>query len=170
MKKRAPVVWFTGLPGSGKTTVSRALAEHLRSFDQQVEVLDGDVVRTTLSKGLGFSRADRDENIARIAFVADLLSRNGVTVVVAAITPYQEARDRARALIGRIVEVYVATPLEVCAERDTKGLYERARAGEVQFFTGVSDPYEVPSSPEVTVDTSRDSVEDCVLRIRKHLG
>jgi adenylylsulfate kinase len=148
------VIWFTGLPGAGKSTLAQALAPRLRAQGRRVEILDGDAVRTQLSKGLGFSREDRDTNIARIAFVAHLLARNGVVVLVAAISPFRKARDEARALIGDFVEVHVAPPLEVCIRRDVKGLYTKAMAGEVRAFTGISDPYEEPLSPELRVDTS----------------
>jgi adenylylsulfate kinase len=162
---KASVIWFTGLSGAGKTTITDALVPELRARGERVEVLDGDVVRTNLSKGLGFSREDRDTNIARIAFVADLLARNGVIVVVAAISPYRNTRDDARSLIeknARFVEVHVAPPLETCIERDVKGLYKKAIAGELKGFTGISDPYEEPLSPEVRIDTSRVSVAEAV--------
>ena len=148
------VIWFTGLSGAGKTTLAEALVPELRAAGRQVELLDGDVVRTHLSKGLGFSREDRDTNIARIAFVAHLLARNGVTVLVAAISPFRRPREEARKLIGDFVEVHVAPPLEECIKRDVKGLYKKALSGEIQQFTGVSDPYEAPLAAEITVDTS----------------
>ncbi len=162
---KGTVIWFTGLSGAGKTTITDALVPELRARGDRVEVLDGDVVRTHLSKGLGFSREDRDTNIARIAFVANLLARNGVTVVVAAISPYRSTRDAARVLVeqsARFVEVHVAPPLETCIARDVKGLYRKAIAGEIKEFTGISDPYEAPLSPEVRIDTSNVSVEDAV--------
>jgi adenylyl-sulfate kinase len=152
------VIWFTGLPGAGKSTLAQALAPRLLAQGRRVEILDGDAVRTHLSKGLGFSREDRDTNIARIAFVAHLLARNGVAVLVAAISPFRKARDEARALIGDFVEVHVAPPLEECIRRDVKGLYAKAMAGEVRSFTGISDPYEEPLSPELRLDTSVVSV------------
>jgi adenylyl-sulfate kinase len=155
---RGVVVWFTGLSGAGKSTLTDALVPELRAAGRRVEVLDGDVVRTHLSKGLGFSREDRDANVARIAFVAHLLARNGVVVLVAAVSPFRAARDAARALIGDFVEVHVAPPLEECIKRDVKGLYKRALAGEIPQFTGVNDPYEAPLSPEVEIDTSKVSV------------
>jgi adenylyl-sulfate kinase len=161
------VIWFTGLSGAGKTTIADALVPRLRAR-QRVEVLDGDVVRTHLSKGLGFSREDRDTNIARIAFVAHLLARNGVWVVVAAISPYRAARDAARAVIerdARFIEVHVAPPLEACIARDVKGLYKKAIAGELPGFTGISDPYEEPLAPEVRLDTSHITVEQAVQRV-----
>ncbi|HEY7266740.1 MAG TPA: adenylyl-sulfate kinase, partial [Solirubrobacterales bacterium] len=138
-------IWFTGLSGAGKTTISKIVEEELRKRGSRIEVLDGDVVRENLSKGLGFSKEDRDTNIRRIAFVADLLSRNGVPVITAAISPYRELRDEARELMGdRFIEVFVKASVEVCAERDVKGLYEKAFKGEIKEFTGVSDPYEPP--------------------------
>lgn len=153
--ERGFVVWLTGLSGAGKSTIATALAAELQTRGRRrVELLDGDVVREHLSRGLGFSREDRDENVARIAFVAHLLARNGVAVVVSAISPYREARESARRTIGDFVEVHVAPPLEECIRRDVKGLYARAIAGEIPSFTGVSDPYEAPSNPEITVDTS----------------
>jgi adenylyl-sulfate kinase len=154
-------LWFTGLSGAGKTTISKIVEDELRKRGSRVEVLDGDVVRENLSKGLGFSKEDRDTNIRRIAFVADLLSRNGVPVITAAISPYRELRDEARELMGdRFIEVFVKASVEVCAERDVKGLYEKAFKGEIKEFTGVSDPYEPPLSPELTLDTEHDSAEE----------
>lgn len=163
---RGFVVWLTGLSGAGKTTIAEALAPLLRAAGLRVEVLDGDVVRTHLSKGLGFSREDRDLNVERIAFVAHLLARNGVAVLVAAISPFRAARERARAMIGDFVEVHVAPPLEACVARDVKGLYRRAVAGEIPSFTGVNDPYEPPSSPEVVVDTSVVDLPTALARVR----
>ena len=158
-------VWFTGLSGAGKTTLSARVAEAIRTRGTKVEVLDGDVVRTNLSKGLGFSREDRDTNIRRIGFVAKLLTRNDVAVVVAAISPYRAVRDEVRAEIGAFVEVFVRCPVEELIRRDVKGLYERALRGEVAQFTGVSDPYEEPLNPEVVVDTDRETVEESVGKI-----
>ena len=164
------VLWFTGLSGAGKSTLADALVPRLRAAGKKVEVLDGDVVRTNLSKGLGFSREDRDTNIARIAFVANLLARNGVIVLVAAISPFRNARDDARSLIGQnFVEIHVAPPLEECIKRDVKGLYKKAIAGEIAQFTGVSDPYEEPLSPEVKIDTSTVSVDAGVALIEAQL-
>lgn len=164
------VLWLTGLSGAGKSTLAIALVPRLRAAGKRVELLDGDVVRTHLSRGLGFSREDRDANVARIAFVAQLLARNGVFVVVAAISPFRGPRDDARKAIGRgFVEVHVAPPLETCIERDVKGLYKRALSGEITQFTGVSDPYEEPLSPEVRVDTSTISVDEGVARIEQKL-
>jgi adenylylsulfate kinase len=166
---RGFVVWLTGLSGAGKSTIAEALAPELLAAGKRVEVLDGDVVRTHLSRGLGFSREDRDLNIARIAFVAHLLARNGVAVIVSAISPYRSTREAARATIGDFVEVHVAPPLEECVRRDTKGLYKKALAGEIQQFTGVSDPYEPPDAPEITVDTSTIDVRAAVQRVKAKL-
>jgi adenylylsulfate kinase len=158
-------LWFTGFSGAGKTTVSAIVGKELRDRGLKVEVLDGDIVRTHLSKGLGFSRADRDTNIRRIAFVSKLLTRNGVAVIVAAISPYRNIRDEVRADIGRFVEVFVKCPLETCMERDVKGLYKRAMAGEIPAFTGVSDPYEEPLSPELVLETHREDPETSARRV-----
>ena len=159
-------LWFTGLSGSGKTTITTHLVKELRRRGSKLEVLDGDIVRENLSKGLGFSKEDRDTNIRRIAFVADLLSRNGVPVITAAISPYREIRDEARELMGeRFIEVFVKASVEVCAERDVKGLYEKAFKGEIKEFTGVSDPYEPPLNPELTLDTEHDSAEEDAAKI-----
>ena len=147
-------IWFTGLSGSGKTTCSALVAQKLAECGLPVEILDGDMVRENLSKGLGFSREDRDINIRRIGFVADLLTRHGVFVCVAAISPYRAVRDEVRDKVGRFVEVYCNAPLEVLEERDVKGLYRKAREGKIANFTGVSDPYEAPLSPDVMVDSS----------------
>lgn len=146
-------LWFTGLSGAGKSTIARIVERELRSRGLRVEVLDGDEVREHLSKGLGFTKEDRDTNIRRIGYVAKLLTRNGVVAITAAISPYRQTRDEVRAQIGRFIEVYVKTPLEVCARRDVKGLYRRALAGEIPHFTGVSDPYEEPLNPEIVVET-----------------
>jgi adenylyl-sulfate kinase len=143
-------VWFTGLSGSGKTTIAKLVERELRGRGHRVEVLDGDVVRTHLSKGLGFSKEDRDTNIRRIGWVCEVLSRNDVVAIAAAISPYRDVRDEVRGNIGRFVEVYVTAPIEVLAERDVKGLYRKALAGDLPNFTGVSDPYEPPLEPDVT--------------------
>jgi adenylylsulfate kinase len=159
-------LWFTGLSGAGKTTISKIVEEQLRERGSRIEVLDGDVVRENLSKGLGFSKEDRDTNIRRIAFVADLLSRNGVPVITAAISPYREIRDEAREVMGdRFIEVFVKASVEVCAERDVKGLYEKAFKGEIKEFTGVSDPYEPPLNPELVLDTEHDSAEEDAAKV-----
>lgn len=163
---RGFTVWMTGLSGAGKSTISSLLEQRLCDAGLGVEVLDGDVVRTHLSKGLGFSREDRDTNILRIAFVASLLTRHGVAAITAAISPFAETRQRAREQIGPdFVEVYVHCPLEELVRRDVKGLYAKALRGEVQNFTGVSDPYEEPEHPDVTVHTDRETVEQSVEKI-----
>jgi adenylyl-sulfate kinase len=153
------------LSGAGKTTITHILESRLRAGSAKVEVLDGDVVRTHLSKGLGFSKEDRDTNIKRIGFVCELLSRNGVIAIAAAISPYREVRDYVRSQIDNFVEVYAHCPLETLIERDVKGLYKKALAGEIKEFTGVSDPYEAPENPEVTVDSSRETPEQSANKI-----
>ena len=158
-------LWFTGMSGAGKSTISAILEKRLREAGANVEVLDGDEVRTHLSKGLGFSKEDRDTNIRRIGWVCELLSRNGVIAIAAAISPYRAVRDEVRARIADFVEVYVECPVEVLAERDVKGLYKKALAGEISQFTGVSDPYEPPLHPEVVVNSSTETPEDSAQRI-----
>ncbi|MGA3052702.1 MAG: adenylyl-sulfate kinase [Candidatus Korobacteraceae bacterium] len=159
------IVWFTGLSGAGKTTISEAVRTELLARHLRVEVLDGDAVRKDLSKDLGFTRAGRDENIRRIGYVAGLLARNGVIVLVSAISPYRAGREEIRRRFGRFVEVFVNAPLDVCVERDPKGLYKKARAGLLMNLTGVDDPYEPPISPEVECCTDRESVEDSVTKV-----
>lgn len=158
-------LWFTGLSGSGKSTISHRITERLRAAGRRVELLDGDIVRTNLSQGLGFSKEDRDTNVRRIGFVCELLSRNGVIAVVAAISPYREARDRVRANIPEFIEVYVECPLDVLAERDVKGLYKQAMAGLIPHFTGVSDPYEPPLNPELWIRSDEEPAEQSVERV-----
>ncbi len=155
-------IWFTGLSGAGKSTLATALAERLTALGRNVEVLDGDIVRTHLSKGLGFSREDRDINIKRIAFVCSLLTRNGVICISAAISPYREARAWARNEIGNFVEVYLKCPIEVCRQRDVKGLYKLVDEGKITGFTGVDDPYEEPEYPELVIETDKETVEESV--------
>jgi adenylylsulfate kinase len=167
--ERGFTVWFTGLSCAGKTTVSKKVAEGLLKRGLKVEVLDGDVVRTNLSKGLGFSKEDRDTNIKRIGFVCKLLSRNGVVAIGAAISPYREVRDYNRQQIGDFVEVYCKCPLEVCIERDVKGLYKKALAGEISNYTGVSDPYEEPLNPEVVLETDKETLEQSVGKVIRKL-
>lgn len=159
-------LWFTGLPAAGKSTVAAAVARELRERGARVEVLDGDLVRRELCADLGFSAEDRNENVRRLAVVADLLSRNGVVACVAAISPYRSAREAARARIGhRFVEVHVKASVETCAARDPKGLYARAERGEISNFTGVSDPYEEPVAAEITLETEQHSPEQSVAAV-----
>ncbi len=163
------VLWVTGLSGAGKSTLSVPIARRLADTGHRVEVLDGDEVRTHLSKGLGFSKEDRDTNIRRIGYVAELLARNGVAAITAAISPYRDVRGEVRSKVERhgagFLEVYVECPIEVLADRDVKGLYKKALAGEIKNFTGVSDPYEPPHAPELVVRSDRERVEDSVDRI-----
>jgi adenylylsulfate kinase len=165
MKQRGVTIWFTGLSGSGKSTIAHALEAELRRQGYGLEILDGDIVRTNLTKGLGFSREDRDENIRRIGFVSHLLTRNGVIVLVSAISPYRDIRAEVRERIDDFVEVYVDAPLEVCEDRDVKGLYKRARAGEIKQFTGIDDPYEAPLNPEVHCYTDTETVEESAAKV-----
>ena len=160
------VLWLTGLSSAGKSTLSRMAATHLRERGHRVEVIDGDLIRERLSPDLGFSRTDRDENVRRVTVISDLLSRNGVIVLAAMISPYREARARARGELGeRFAEVYVKASLEACAKRDPKGLYAKALGGRIGEFTGVSDPYEEPLAPELVLDTEHESKRQCVARI-----
>jgi adenylylsulfate kinase len=168
-EERGFTLWFTGLSGSGKTTISELVERELRDRERHVEVLDGDIVRTNLSKGLSFSRDDRNVNVLRIGFVANLLTRNGVGVIVSAISPYKEARDQVRRRIVDFVEVFVDAPLEVCAERDVKGLYKKAFAGEIEQFTGVSDPYEPPNAPDLILKTDEEAPEESAQRVIEKL-
>lgn len=156
------VVWFTGLPASGKSTVAKLLVRYLKGPGFKVEYLDGDLVRPWLSPEAGFSREDRVRHLRRVAFVCHLLARNGVVVVASFVSPYRDVREEARRIINSFVEVYVKCPLEVCMERDPKGLYKRALAGEIEHMTGIDDPYEEPLNPEVVVDTSTMSPEECL--------
>jgi adenylylsulfate kinase len=158
-------IWLTGMSGAGKSTIASALQERLANGSRRIEILDGDEIREELSKDLSFSREDRERNVSRIAYVASLLVKHGVTVVTAAISPYAQGRARARARIGRFVEVYVRCPLDELTRRDVKGLYARALRGEIAHFTGVSDPYEAPENPDVIVDSSLETVEQSVQKI-----
>ena len=164
-KHQGFTLWLTGLSGAGKSTISGIVEKRLRDAGAKVEVLDGDVVRENLSKGLGFSKEDRDTNIRRIGFVCELLSRNGVIAIVAAISPYRAVREEIRARIRNFVEIYVECPLEVVSGRDVKGLYKKAMAGEIPQFTGVSDPYEPPLHPEVVVHSASESAEESAARV-----
>src|SRR5213080_3940527 len=157
-------IWFTGLSGSGKSTLSEIIEQRLKVRGRNIEVLDGDIVRTHLSKGLGFSREDRNTNIKRIAFVCSLLTRSGVICIASAIAPYREARDWARKEIGNFVEVYVKCPIEVCRLRDVKGLYKLVDQGKIKNFTGVDDPYEEPENPELVIETDKETVDESVAR------
>jgi adenylyl-sulfate kinase len=170
MSDKGFTLWFTGLSGSGKSTLAQYLTPKLRELAVKVEVLDGDEVREGLSKGLGFSKEDRDTNIRRIGFVANLLARNGVCAITAAISPYTAVRDEVRAQTqATFVEVYVECALAVVEERDTKGLYKKARAGIIQNFTGISDPYEAPEAAEVRVDTAEESIEESADKVLVYL-
>ncbi|AFY54849.1 adenylylsulfate kinase ApsK [Rivularia sp. PCC 7116] len=173
MINKGVTVWLTGLSGAGKSTIARRIESELKARNRQVEVLDGDLIRTWLSQGLGFSKKDRDINVRRVGFVANLLSRNGVIVIAATISPYQDIRDEIRAINKDFVEVHVNAPLEVCEARDVKGLYARARSGEIKGFTGIDDPYEVPVNPEVVCESGKETVEesaDKVIRALEELG
>ncbi|AFZ30192.1 Adenylyl-sulfate kinase [Gloeocapsa sp. PCC 7428] len=165
MNNKGLILWLTGLSGSGKTTLAKGIERELKERGCLVELLDGDVVRTNLSKGLGFSREDRDTNIRRIGFVANLLSRNGVIVIAAVVSPYRAARDELRRTTNNFVEVYVNAPLEVCEMRDVKGLYAMARAGEIRAFTGIDDPYEEPLTPDIICYTAEETVEESVTKV-----
>jgi adenylylsulfate kinase len=167
--ERGFTLWFTGLSGAGKTTISEIVEHELRERERRVEVLDGDIVRTNLSKGLGFGREDRNINVLRIGFVANLLARNGVAVIVSAISPYKEARDQVRRRIIDFVEVFVDAPLEVCAERDVKGLYKKAYAGDIPQFTGVSDPYEPPAAPDLVLKTDEEEPQESARKVIEKL-
>lgn len=162
-------IWFTGLSGAGKSTIAKIIEKKLKRAGKKVEILDGDVVRTNLSKGLGFSKEDRDTNIKRIGFVCHLLSRNDVIAISAAISPYREVRDYNRSLIGNFVEVYTKCSLDACVQRDTKGLYKKAMAGEIKGFTGVDDPYEEPLHPEVVCETDKETPEESAEKVLKKL-
>ena len=162
-------LWFTGLSGSGKTALAKAVEVELRSRGRGVERLDGDIVRESLTKDLGFTKEDRDTNIERVTFVAKLLTRNGVGVLCSFISPYRERRAKSRAEIGNFVECYVECPLEVCIERDVKGLYQRAIAGEIENFNGISDPYEAPENAEIVVHTGQQTLEESASVIPQRL-
>ena len=158
-------VWFTGLPSSGKSTIARLIERQFRGWNLKTELLDGDVIRTNLSKGLGFSKEDRDANIKRIGFVCHLLSRNDVIAIASAISPYREVRDYNRRMIGNFVEVFVKASVDECEKRDVKGLYKKAKAGEIKGFTGVDDPYEEPLQAEVVCDTENETPEQSAAKV-----
>jgi adenylylsulfate kinase len=163
---RGVTVWLTGLSGAGKTTIANALCAELLVHGFRVELLDGDVVRKNLCSDLGFTKEDRNENIRRIGFVAELLTRNGMIVVVSAISPYRQARAEVRAKIGSYLEVFVNTPLDICEQRDPKGLYKKARTGEITHFTGIDDPYEAPLAPEIECNTACETLMTCTNKIK----
>lgn len=165
MKQRGVAVWFTGFSGAGKSTIADALTKKLKSEGYQLEVLDGDEIRENLTKDLGFSKEDRDTNIRRIGFLAKILARNGVIVLVPVISPYRSIREEMRASIGNFVEVFVNAPLSVCEDRDVKGLYKKVRAGEIKQFTGIDDPYEPPSNPEIECRTDLEELSESVDKI-----
>ncbi len=167
---KGATVWFTGLPSSGKSTIAHNVEKRLREKGCKVEVFDGDVIRKNLCSDLGFSKEDRDTNIKRIAFVCKLMTRNDVVAIAAAISPYRETRDYARAEVGKdFLEVYVRAPLSVCKERDVKGLYKKALAGEIKGFTGIDDPYEEPLNPELILHTDKESEEESIQRVISEL-
>ncbi len=162
-------IWFTGLSGAGKTTLARLVEAKLRAMGRKVEVLDGDIVRTNLCEGLGFSKEDRERNSRRIGFVSELLSRNGIVAIAASISPYRAVREEVRAKIGHFIEVYCKCPLDVVIRRDTKGFYRKALEGEIRNFTGISDPYEVPLAADVILETDKDTPERCVEKLLEKL-
>jgi adenylylsulfate kinase len=170
MSKKGLTLWFTGLSGAGKTTIAQIVAEKLRAQGLRVELLDGDVLRQSLTKDLGFNREDRDENIRRIANLAKTLTEEGAIVLVSVISPYREARRAARETIGSFAEVYVDAPLEVCEGRDVKGLYRKARSGEIKGFTGIDDPYEIPQCPELVCYSGQESVEISTQKVIGYIG
>ena len=163
--QRGFTAWFTGLPCSGKTTIADGVAEVLRGRGLKVERLDGDIVRKGLTSDLGFSKEDRDENIKRVTYVAKLLTRNDVAVLATFVSPYLERRAKTREEIGDFVEIYTRCPVEICIERDDKGMYKKAIAGEIKNFTGIDDPYEEPEDPELILDTDKMGVEECVQKV-----
>ena len=162
-------LWFTGLSGAGKSTIADILAKEFHTRGRDVEVLDGDVIRTNLSKGLGFSKEDRDTNIRRIGWVCKVLSRNKVVAIAAAISPYEDIREEVRSSMKNFIEVYAKCSIDVLTERDVKGLYKKALAGEIKNFTGISDPYEEPQNPEVTFDSGKETVEESAQKILSYL-
>jgi adenylylsulfate kinase len=169
-QEKGCILWFTGLSGAGKTTISAGVEQKLKTQGYKVELLDGDIVRTNLSKGLGFSKEDRDINIRRIGFVAHLLSRNGVIAITAAISPYKTIRDEIREMEPHFIEVYVKASLEMCEKRDIKGLYAKARSGELKGFTGIDDPYEEPTNPEIICYTDTETIDESIAKVLAYLA
>ncbi len=165
MRVKGVILWLTGLSGAGKTTIARGIECELKARNCLVEVLDGDEIRSHISKELGFSKEDREINIRRIGFVANLLSRNGIVAIVAAISPYRAIRDEIRMNTENFIEVYVDAPLEVCEARDVKGLYAKARSDKIKNFTGIQDPYEAPINPEIICHTTKESIEECINKV-----
>lgn len=165
MEREGAILWLTGLSGAGKTTIAQHLEHKLRERDRLVELLDGDAIRQNLSKGLGFSREDRYTNVQRVGYVANLLSRNGVMAIVSLISPYRPVRDELRATLNNFVEIYINAPLEVCEARDVKGLYAKARSGQIKSFTGIGDPYEAPLNPDITCYTAVETVNESAVKI-----
>ncbi len=169
MEHKGCALWFTGLSGAGKTTIGNMVEERLRAADARVEVLDGDIIRTNLSKGLGFSKEDRDTNIRRIGFVSELLARNGVICIVAAISPYKALRDEIRGRIDNFIEIYASCELDELIERDIKGLYKMALEGKIDNFTGISDPYEAPENPEIVFHSDKETPEQSAEKVWNRL-
>ncbi|BAY20949.1 adenylyl-sulfate kinase [Calothrix sp. NIES-2100] len=169
MKQQGAILWLTGLSGAGKTTIAVAVAEELQKRNYPTELLDGDIVRTHLSQGLGFSKQDRDINVRRIGFVANLLSRNGIIAIASAISPYRQVREELKQTTHNFIEIYIDAPLAVCEARDVKGLYAKAKAGEIKNFTGISDPYEAPINPDIICQTDKFTVEECVNQVLQYL-
>lgn len=169
MNKESRVIWFTGLSGAGKTTLAEKLAAYFKENGVKCELLDGDTVRNIFPQ-TGFAKKDRDEHVKRMGFLASMLERNGVTVVASFISPYRESRDFVRKMCRNFVEVYVSTSLEVCEKRDVKGLYKKARRGEIKSFTGIDEPYEAPLHPEITINTAEETVEESLERLINCLG
>ena len=168
MSKEPCVIWFTGLSGAGKTTLAEKLAAYLKAKGEKCELLDGDTVRNIFPQ-TGFTKKERDEHVKRMGFLASMLERNGVTVLASFISPYRESRDFVRKMCRNFVEVYVSTSLEVCEKRDVKGLYKKARSGEIKSFTGIDDPYEAPLHPEITINTAEETVEESLEKLVKFL-
>ena len=170
MNRKGLILWLTGLSGSGKTTIAKGLEQDLKERGHLVEILDGDIIRTNLSKGLSFSKEDRETNIRRIYFVANLLRRNGVIVIVAAISPYRTMRDEFRSSTENFIEIYVNAPLDVCEERDVKGLYAKARTGEIKAFTGIDDPYEEPLTPHIICYSAEENISESIAKVTAFLN